>query len=55
MLAMKVLAMWSVVAVVTGLALGATIRKADRIRKDEVLDHLFLTLETLDASRQLNH
>jgi hypothetical protein len=54
-LAMSVLAMWFLVALATGLALGAMIRKADRIRKDDFLADLFLTLETLQHSSPLNH
>jgi hypothetical protein len=54
-LVMSVLATWFLVAVVTGLALGAMIRKADRIRKDEFLTGLFLTLEALQHSSPLNH
>ena len=44
-LALKVLAVWYMVALATGLALGATIRKADRARKDKFLTDLFSTLE----------
>ena len=50
-LAMKVLAVWSVVSIVAGLALGAAFRKGARVHKDEFLDYLFSTLETLQASR----
>ena len=47
--------MWFLVALVTGLALGAMIHKADRIRKDEFLAGLYSTLETLQHSSPLNH
>lgn len=46
-LAIKALAMWFLVAVATGLAVGAMIRKADCIQKDEFLADLFLTLDAL--------
>jgi hypothetical protein len=54
-LVMSVLAMWFLVALVTGLALGAMIGKANRIHKDEFLADLFSTLETLQHSSPLNH
>jgi hypothetical protein len=54
-LAITGLAMWFQVALMTGLALGAMIRKADRIHRDEFLADLFLTLETLQRSSPLNH
>ena len=54
-LVLSVLAMWFLVALVTGLALGAMIHKADRIRKDEFLASLYSTLETLQHSSPLNH
>ena len=47
--------MWFLVALVTGLALGAMIRKADRIHKDEFLAGLYSTLETVQHSSSLNH
>ena len=50
-LILKVLAMWSLVAMVAGLSLGAAIRKGERIRKDEFLSCVFASLETLQASR----
>ncbi len=55
LLVLRVLVLWFVVASVTGLALGAIIRKADRIRKDELLADLHSTLETLQHSSPLNH
>ena len=54
-LAIRALAMWFLVASVTGLALGAMIRKADRVRKDEFLADLYSTIETLQHSSPLNH
>jgi hypothetical protein len=54
-LAIRALAMWFLVASVTGLALGAMIRNADRVRKDEFLADLYSTIETLQHSSPLNH
>ena len=54
-LVLSVLAVWLLVAVAAGLALGAMIRKADRIRKDEFLADLYSTIETLQHSSPLNH
>jgi hypothetical protein len=51
MLILKVLAMWSLVAVVAGFGLGAAIRRGERVRKDEFLSYMFASLETLQASR----
>ena len=50
-LIVKILAMWSLMALVAGLGLGAAIRKAERVRKDEFLSSVFAFLETLQASR----
>jgi hypothetical protein len=50
-LILKVLAMWSLVAVVAGFGLGAAIRRGERLRKDEFLSCVFASLETLQASR----
>jgi hypothetical protein len=50
-LILKVFAMWSLVAMVAGLGLGAAIRRGERARKDEFLSCVFATLETLQASR----
>ena len=50
-LILKFLGMWSLVAVVAGLGLGAMIRKGERTRKDEFLSCVFATIETLQASR----
>jgi hypothetical protein len=51
LLILKVLASWSLVAIVAGLALGAAIRRGERARKEEYLSSVFATLETLQASR----
>jgi hypothetical protein len=50
-LALEILVIWSVLAIVAGLALGAAIRKGTREQKDEFLSCLFSTLESLQASR----
>jgi hypothetical protein len=50
-LILKVLAMWSLVAVVTGFSLGAAIRRGDRLRKDDFLSCVFSSLEALQAFR----
>ncbi len=50
-LVLKVLALWSLVAMVAGLSLGAAIRRGDRVRKDVFLSCVFASLETLQASR----
>jgi hypothetical protein len=48
-LILKVLATWSVVALVAGLGLGAAIRRGERVRKDEFLSYVFASLETTQA------
>ena len=50
-LILKVLAMWSLVATVAGLGLGAAIQRSEQLRKDEFLSCLFASLESLQASR----
>jgi len=50
-LILKVLATWSLVAIVAGLSLGAAIRRGERVRKDEFLSCVFASLETLRGSR----
>ena len=50
-LILKVLAMWSLLATVAGLSLGAAIRKGERIRKDVFLSCVFASLETSQESR----
>jgi hypothetical protein len=48
---MEVLGIWCLIAVVAGLAVGAAIRKNERVQKEEFLSCLFSTLETLQANR----
>jgi hypothetical protein len=50
-LLLKVLVTWTLVAVASGLSLGAAIRRGERIRKDQFLSSVFASLETLQASR----
>ena len=50
-LILKVLAMWSLVALVAGFGLGAAIRRGERVRKDEFLSCVLASLESLRASR----
>ena len=48
---LKVVATWSLVAIVTGFSLAAAIRRGERLRKDEFLSCVFATVETMQASR----
>lgn len=50
-LALKVLTMWSLIATVTGFAVGAVIGREDRMLKDAVLTLLFSTISNRQASR----
>ena len=50
-LILKVLATWSLAALVAGLGLGAAIRRGERVRKDEFLSYVFASLETMQAYR----
>jgi hypothetical protein len=50
-LVLKVLAMWSFIAALTGFGLGAAIRRGERIRRDEFLSCVFASLEAMQASR----
>ncbi len=50
-LLLKVVAMWSLVALVAGLSLGAAIRRGERVRKDEFLSCVFASLESLQDFR----
>ena len=50
-LAAEIISAWSLVALITGLALGALIGKAERAHQEEFLSALFSTLETMQASR----
>jgi hypothetical protein len=52
-LAMKILSMWFLASVLTGLALGAVIRRGDRLHKDVFLTALFATLARLQESPQI--
>ncbi len=51
LLLIKVLAMWSLVALVAGLGLGAAIERGERVRKEEFLTSVFASLENLQAFR----
>lgn len=53
-LAIEVLGIWSLLALVAGLVLGAAIGKSSRVQKDEFLACLFATMESLQSSRQPN-
>jgi hypothetical protein len=50
-LVLKILTIWSALAFVTGLGLGAAIQRSDRIRKDEFLTRVFAIAEALQTSR----
>jgi hypothetical protein len=50
-LILKVLAMWSLVAVVVGLTLCAAIRRGERLRKEEFLSYILASLDTSQAFR----
>jgi hypothetical protein len=50
-LAAEIIATWSLVSLMTGLALGAVIGKAERVNEDEFLSTLFSNLEAFQASR----
>jgi hypothetical protein len=51
-LAVEILTIWSLVALFTGVAMGAVIQRGDRLRKDEFLTFLFATIANQQASRQ---
>lgn len=51
LLVVEILATWSLIALMTGLALGAVIGKAERVNQDEFLSTLFSNLEAFQASR----
>ncbi len=53
-LAIEILGIWSLVALVAGLVLGAAIGKSARVQKEEFLACLFGTLESLQSSQQPN-
>jgi|GEM_PF-3004568 len=46
LLATKVLIVWTVTALAVGFGLGAMIRTADRVRKEEILNALISTLDS---------
>jgi hypothetical protein len=50
-LMMEIACIWSLLAVVTGLALGAAIRVGERIHKEEFLSCLFSAAEAWQSSR----
>lgn len=50
-LVLKVLAVWSSLAIVTGFAAGAAIRRAERTAKELFLTCAFAAIEVLQASR----
>jgi hypothetical protein len=50
-LILKLLAMWSLVSLMSGFGLGAAIRRGERVSKEEFLSYVFASLETLQASR----
>jgi hypothetical protein len=50
-LVLKIFAMWSLISLVAGLALGAAIRRGERARKDAFLSCVFASLEILQESR----
>ncbi len=49
-LTLKILVSWSALAVVTGFALGAVIRRSDRLRKDLFLTCVYAYLENMQTS-----
>ena len=51
-LVLKVLAIWTIAGLVVCLALGAVVRRADRLRKDTFLNCVFDALESLGTFRK---
>jgi hypothetical protein len=51
LLATKVLSIWALTALAAGFGLGATIRTADRVRKEEILNALLSTLYRKQVAR----
>jgi len=47
----EIVSVWCLLAVFTGLALGATIRKSERIHQEEFLSCLFSAVEAWQSSR----
>jgi hypothetical protein len=50
-LILKIFVMWSLIATVAGLSLGAAIRRGDQVRKDVFLSCVFASLEALQGTR----
>lgn len=50
-LILEVLVSWSLLAVATGLGLGAAIARGEQVRRDEFLTYVFASLENMQASR----
>jgi hypothetical protein len=50
-LILKILMMWSLVSVATGLGVGAVISRGERVRKEEFLSCAFASMERLQESR----
>jgi hypothetical protein len=50
-LILKVLAAWSLVAVVAGVSLAAAIRRGERVRREQFLSYVLASLETMRSSR----
>jgi len=48
---LKILVLWWLVGMATGLSLGAVIRRGERVRTDEFLTYLFGSIEALQTSR----
>jgi len=53
-LVVAILLVWSLVSFVMSLALGAAIRRGERIHEDAFLSAVFSTLESMQSSRSLN-
>ncbi len=52
LLILKAVVIWTVVAFVVCLALGAAVRRGDRVRKDTFLTCVFDSLESLRGLRK---
>jgi hypothetical protein len=53
-LVMEVMGIWCLLALVTGLALGATIRNGERVHKEVFLACLFSAAEAWQSSQKQN-
>jgi hypothetical protein len=51
-IALQVLAAWVAAAVIIGLMVGASIRSAEKLRKEEVLNDLFSYLAKKQSARE---